>query len=209
MTKDVKVAGKRNMSRRYGRFLHTIVFAAAIAAAASGVVGQEKTQEEKEHKTFLYRWTDDKGIVHITDQFVKIPEKYRSKARKTDIQVEKGTSELRYDEGVPGLTGEMETSDEVEEEIRKAEWQDRIHDWKQKLADAEKRYRLLETERNEVFGRWGTPAYAPPEVKLRAEQIEKDMQAARSQIDEANNMLNVVIPEDARKAGIPPGWLRE
>ena len=35
------------------------------------------------------------------------------------------------------------------------------------------------------------------------------MNVEQKRIDEARNMLNVVIPEEARKAGIPPGWLRD
>jgi hypothetical protein len=35
------------------------------------------------------------------------------------------------------------------------------------------------------------------------------MKEVQKQIDEARNMVDVVIPEEARKAGVPPGWLRE
>jgi hypothetical protein len=31
----------------------------------------------------------------------------------------------------------------------------------------------------------------------------------QKEIDEARNMLDVVIPEEARRAGVPPGWLRK
>jgi hypothetical protein len=35
------------------------------------------------------------------------------------------------------------------------------------------------------------------------------MKGVQSEIDAARNDLDVVIPEEARKAGVPPGWLRE
>lgn len=48
----------------------------------------------------------------------------------------------------------------------------------------------------------------------RAEEREKrkillEMENDREQIREAERMLNEVLPEEARKAGAPPGWLRE
>ncbi len=55
----------------------------------------------------------------------------------------------------------------------------------------------------------GGPAYGPIENKVKAEQVAQEMKEVQKQIDEARNMLDVVIPEDARKAGVPPGWLRE
>lgn len=186
-------------------WMFSLVFTAALAfAAATAAPGQDAAQEQK--KAYLYQWTDEKGIVHITDNATKIPPRYRSQAQKIEVVEEKETSEQQYDRSAPLETG---TADEAEEEIRKAEWQDRVRDWKQRQADAEKRYQQLERERNELFGRWGGPAYAPVEAKLRAEQLDRDMQAAQKQIDEARNMITVVIPEEARKAGIPPGWLRE
>ncbi len=35
------------------------------------------------------------------------------------------------------------------------------------------------------------------------------MNNVQSEIEQAKHMLNEVIPEEARKAGVPPGWLRE
>jgi hypothetical protein len=55
----------------------------------------------------------------------------------------------------------------------------------------------------------GGPAYGPIENKVKAAQIEQQMKEVQKQIDEARNMLDVVIPDEARKAGVPPGVLRE
>jgi hypothetical protein len=41
------------------------------------------------------------------------------------------------------------------------------------------------------------------------QQIENDMQRTRREIDDIKNEINTVIPDEARKAGVPPGWLRE
>jgi hypothetical protein len=35
------------------------------------------------------------------------------------------------------------------------------------------------------------------------------MKEVRKEIDEIRRELDEAIPEEARKAGVPPGWLRE
>lgn len=179
-----------------------------VAAIATAALGQDEAQEQK--KSSLYQWTDEKGVVHITDDPGKIPEDYRSRAQKIEVPEEKEPGE-QYDRGAPerSTSRESGTAEEAEEDIRKGEWQDRIRDWKNRLTDAEKRYQELEKERSELFTQWGIPAYAPADVRLKAEQLEGEMAEVRKKIDEARHMIDEVIPEEARKAGIPPGWLRE
>jgi hypothetical protein len=80
---------------------------------------------------------------------------------------------------------------------------------KQRLAAAEQRYRELEQKRTALLGQWGTPAYAPPEARIEAERLAREMQNVQKAIDDARNQIEVVIPEEARKADVPPGWLRE
>jgi hypothetical protein len=50
---------------------------------------------------------------------------------------------------------------------------------------------------------------APIANRQRAEQIDKALPEVQKEIDRARREIDVVIPEEARKAGIPPGWLRE
>ena len=44
---------------------------------------------------------------------------------------------------------------------------------------------------------------------MKAQKIEEEMQQVQREIDSARNEVENVIPEQARKAGVPPGWLRE
>ena len=52
----------------------------------------------------IYRWTDEKGTVHFTDDASKIPEKYRGEAEETKVigEVAKEDGEIRE----PGKSGE-------------------------------------------------------------------------------------------------------
>ena len=42
----------------------------------------------------------------------------------------------------------------------------------------------------------------------RAEEIEKKMNEVKKKLELAKKMLEEVIPEKARREGVPPGWLR-
>ena len=56
----------------------TYVVLAALLIIQSLYAGTVSAQE-------LYRWVDDKGSVHFTDNFPSIPEKYREKAEKRSL----------------------------------------------------------------------------------------------------------------------------
>jgi hypothetical protein len=88
-------------------------------------------------------------------------------------------------------------------------WQRRVSMAKQRLAAAKQRYQELDQKRTSLLGQWGTPAYAPPEARIEAQRLAQEMDSVQKEIDDARNEVEVVIPEEARKAGVPPGWLRE
>ncbi|HET7318822.1 MAG TPA: DUF4124 domain-containing protein [Nitrospirota bacterium] len=159
-----------------------------------------------EKQSYLYEWTDGKGVVHITDSLGKVPEQYRTNARRLETSPEEGATPNRPQQGTISPSGNTEDQREAQQ---KAQWQRRMIDAKQRLAAAEQRYRELEQRRATLLGQWGTPAYAPPAARIEAEKLEGDMQNVQKEIDNARNEVEVVIPEEARKAGVPPGWLRE
>jgi hypothetical protein len=99
--------------------------------------------------------------------------------------------------------------EETDQEAKKEEWQLKIRDWKERLANAEKRYKALEEERSTIIMTGGVMTYAPPAYRTRAAELEEEMKQVRKEIDDARNMIDIVIPDEARRAGIPPGWLRE
>lgn len=155
----------------------------------------------------LYQWTDSKGVVHITDSLDKVPAPYRPKARRLEAAPEEGTAPVR-----PRQQGAAPSAGSAEEQLeaqQKAQWQQRMSGAKQRLAGAEQRYRDLEQKRTALLGQWGTPAYAPPAARIEAERLSEEMRGVQQEIDDARNEVEVGIPEEARKAGVPPGWLRE
>jgi hypothetical protein len=159
----------------------------------------------------LYEWTDDRGVVNVTDDLSKVPDKYRSRAKKLGSsgagQAGQGAVSPQApspSEAVPGPAG-------LSDEDRKAQWQRRMRDAKQQLAAAEDRYRQLSQRKSDMASQWGSAGAAlpPQDVLDQIAQIDRDLEKAKSDINDAKNMVEVTIPDEARKAGIPPGWLRE
>ena len=166
---------------------------------------QAGSQDVKKH--YLYEWRDSKGGVHITDNLGGVPEQYRTKSRKIDIT--KG-EEVGSEQQVQGTTGSPSgVATKEQEAASKAAWQQRIRDWKARLADAQKRYQDLDQKRLEALAKWGGPASGHLEGRLEADSIARDMEEVQRDINEAKDMVENVIPEEARRAGVPPGWLRE
>jgi chromosome segregation ATPase len=187
---------------RSGLFIAVFLIIMSALPAPAQTAGSADEQQ-----SYLYEWTDNTGVVHITDSLDKIPAPYRSNARRLEAAPGEGTAPVRpRQQGAAPSPGGSEDQREAQEKLV---WQRRMSDAKQRLAAAEQRYRELEQRRTALLGQWGTPAYAPPAARVEAERLSGEMQSVQKEIDSARNEVEVVIPEEARKAGVPPGWLRE
>ncbi len=187
------------------RLLTALMMVLSVFVVYAGAQTGGGADTNKEHKRYIYEWTDSKGGVHITDDLGEVPERYRAKVRSIEMPKGRETGPVQQEttESVPGGTTA------ADEAASKAAWQKRLRDWKTKLADAQERYRELDQRRLESLGKWGGPASGHLEGRAEAEQIAKEMKGVQREIDEARNMIETIIPEEARRAGVPPGWLRE
>lgn len=174
-----------------------------LAGSAFAQTGEQPVNKEAD-KRYLYQWTDSKGTVHITDGLGKIPERYRDKARKMESSrgQEPGPEQLRAETAPDSDAEEQETE-------AKAEWRSRMQEWKRRLANAEKERQGLEKERSDLMHALGAISLAPPEYRLRVVEIDRQLKDLETEISTAKDMINNVLPDEARKAGVPPGWLRE
>jgi len=193
-------------SCRIAAFLLAIAIP-AIAQTGEQAIDQEQGQkkEQQQEKPILYEWTDSTGGVHITDQPGTVPERYRSTVRQVNAPPEGETESINkrtsHDSGI---------SDNGEKEADfKQAWQQRMQEAKRHLADLEGQYQALDQKRNEALGRWGGVASGHLEDREEADHIEQEMKQVQQEISDIRNQIEVVIPDEAHKAGIPPGWLRE
>jgi len=185
-------------------FFAVMMVSVILFAAASAQTG-DQTENKEAKKRYLYEWTDREGGVHITDDLGEVPKRYRPKARKVEMPKGQEVSPGQQDTAGPGFS-----DTEAQEAAAKAAWQSRMREWKKRLADAEQRYAELDQQYKDTLGMWGGAAASGHlEVKAEAERIAQQMKDVQRDIDEAKNMIADVIPEEARRAGVPPGWLRE
>jgi hypothetical protein len=162
---------------------------------------------------YLYQWKDDQGVVNVTDSLDKVPPKYRSKATQL-LQPGSAKEEQRREE--PREDGpsqqDLEGGTAVDQDdIKKAEWQQRMQAAKRRLADADDRYSQIELRKKELASTWGASGASMPTQESINEmnRLEGELARAKIDADKARNEVEVTIPDEARRAGIPPGWLRE
>jgi hypothetical protein len=168
---------------------------------------QVQTEDKEQQQSHLYQWTDEKGIVHITDSLGMVPKQYRDKAVKLKQQKKEGFDQGQQVQQEPTYPSGAESG--AADAAVKREWQERMRDAKERLDSTEKRYQELDQRRNELLRSWGGPASGHLIERSEVENIEQEIKDVQREIDKARNDVDVVIPEQARKAGIPPGWLRE
>jgi hypothetical protein len=186
-------------------YIFIVMIFIVTAGAVFAQTDPQQADDPELKKSYLYQWTDDRGVVHITDGLGNVPEKFRSRALKmeqTERDDESG-GQIRPEAASPAAPDEGELNEDL-----KAEWQLRIRKARQGLAEAEQRHAELDLKRQEALGK-GSPATGNLAGRSEAEQIQLQMELVQKEIDDIRHELEVVIPDDAHKAGVPPGWLRE
>jgi len=156
----------------------------------------------------LYTWTDKDGVVHVTDNLGNVPAEYRSKAQKIDQGTSTGNVEVQSQSPVPPAAPVQGGGNDA---ALKAQWQSRMVDAKRRLQYAQNKYEQMYRRKSDLQAQWGSAGAAlPPQSVLdEMNQLDVDMANAKAEIDKAKDQINNVIPDEARRAGIPPGWLRE
>jgi hypothetical protein len=149
-----------------------------------------------------YRWTDANGNVGFADSLQKVPPQYRESARRADGKSGPQSKTFQTVPSDPGLA----SPPPVGSEEMYAVWRDRMNRSRGDLEQlkiqrgiAQKEY---DTLRGERFGK----LFADPEVdaRHRAKLAELDDELSKKEYE-----LTTTIPDEARKAGIPPGVLNQ
>jgi len=160
---------------------------------------------------YLYQWKDDQGVVNMADDLDKVPPKYRSRTTRM-LQPGAGKEELDREE-----TRERSKPEHIDtgaardqEEQQKAEWHQRMMDARGRLAETEERLQRAELEFKAFQEKHGAGLYGyTPSDQVELDRLNEEVRSAQKDREEARNIIENGIPEEARKSGVPPGWLRE
>jgi len=155
----------------------------------------------------VYKWVDEKGVVHFTDDITQIPEKYRPKTEKMGIPEEKGETKVEG-ELTPKQKEEM-----YKDRLGRGEdyWKGRLEEWRKKLRELQDRLETLRAQYNGLTERYNDSKSTAERGNLKKErdQVKNEMDQIKIEIEEAKNMIEKKIPEEAELYKAKPEWIRQ
>lgn len=186
-------------------------------------------------QVFKYRKPD--GTVVYTDKLSDLPKKRRAYYNKLLEEQKKKRRELEERIGKEELDrqeAERERRALVDQQIAAADRQRRIQEidaqleairkrrktredakaaWANRMKNAHKRQADLLAEFRKTQKTYEAIAIKPsftlfPGEAKKKEDLQKKLRQLEKELDATIHEVNVVIPTEARKAGVPPGWLR-
>lgn len=153
----------------------------------------------------VYKWVDDQGVVHFTDDFTQIPEKYRPKIEKMEMSNEKVEPETEKEPP-------SKKKDTYKDRLGRGEeyWKGIVGEWSKKLKILQEKVESLRIKYNEVTEKINNSKSSVERSNLRRErdQIKNEMDQNKSQIEKAKYMLEKKIPEDAELYKAKPEWVK-
>jgi chromosome segregation ATPase len=154
----------------------------------------------------IYKWIDEKGIVHYTDDIMQVPEKDRPMAEEMGLQDGKGE---RKTEGDSTL---RKKEDIYKDRLGRGEeyWRGKVEEWRKKLNVLQERLEDLRGKYNELTEKYNESKSSIERATLRRErdQIKSEIDQNRIQIGEAKNMLEKKIVEEAELYKAKPEWIK-
>jgi len=153
------------------------------------------------HSAEIYRWTDEKGTVHFTDDVSKIPEQYRDQIRTLEVPQEdvKGTEKIgpsdesaaRVERYLDDIDKKIETKRQLEKTVLELEEELKVSEDRVKEIEEYERenYIYFIPFRDHQTGKFvpvGSPYY-DEKVKL-----ERRIQSIRSELESLYEKLSLL-----------------
>ena len=154
-----------------------------------------------------YKWVDDHGGVHFTDDISQVPERYRSKIDKLEVQ--QATPGTQSGAAPPAT----QTGGAYRDRLGRGEeyWRASVEEWRKKLTEAQARLEGLRTTYNELTDKVNMSQNSVQRATYRKErdQLRSEMDLCKNQIEEAKVMLEKKIPEEAEFYKAKPEWVKQ
>lgn len=153
-----------------------------------------------------YKWVDDKGTINFTEDYSKIPKKYRKKVKiKRDagesVPEAAATSgdEMKKDRSTKGVDGIKETAGVKEEKKKNVYGGRNEEEWKADFRKLNDNINSVQAQIDERKARLNNPDNLS-RSRYRGIEIEiKDLEEKMTQLQDKLNSLD----ESATKAGVP------
>ena len=163
-----------------------------------------------------YKWVDEKGTVHFTDDLSLVPERYQDQVRETKPQGQPAPEPVGSSESV-GKEKEIEPTPESASEQKDLSgrgeewWRATVSEWNKKLATArtnyEDAYNKWKAKEQELQASQFKPDSAKRKLKAETKALEENVKDWEKQMEEAKDMLDNVLPKQAADDHANPEWL--
>ena len=152
-----------------------------------------------------YRWTDKDGNVGYADSLQKVPSQYRETAKRVDKQSPAGSSTKPF-QIVPSPPQSYSEPPSVDTGESEAVWRDRMREARAELQQLKTQREAAQKDYDRLRAELYVRSFGDPkaDAKYRARLAELDQQISQKEYE-----LTTTIPDEARKAGIPPGVLNQ
>ncbi len=154
----------------------------------------------------VYKWVDERGVVHFTDDIMQIPEKYRSGVEKIGLSEE--GAKLKKDSEISSKKKEETYRDNLGrgEEY----WKSRVEELRNRIKTLKDKIETLRMKYNELTEKFNDSKSSAERATLRneREQVRTEMDRYRNQLEEAKTTLEKKIPEEAELYKAKPEWIK-
>jgi hypothetical protein len=153
----------------------------------------------------FFKWTDERGVVHITNVESSVPEEHREDVERRVMPVEREA---------PSGSSRKSTGATEEGRDRFGRGRDFWVTWtneaRNRLRRAEDDYNRLQVEYKQTLRNLDNAVSTAQreEYKNKKESLKVDMERRREDIRKAKEELEIKIPEAAETAGAPAEWVR-
>jgi predicted nucleic acid-binding Zn-ribbon protein len=155
----------------------------------------------------VYKWVDEKGVTHFTDDETQVPAKFRSKSERIETPEEKEETKSE------GELAPKRKEEGYRDQLGRGEdyWKGRVEEWRKKLIELKDKLQALRAKYNGLTERYNDSRSLAVRADLRRErdQVKREIDQCNTQIEEARGMLEKKIPEEAELYKARPEWLKQ
>jgi len=155
----------------------------------------------------IYQWVDEKGTVHFADDPGQIPERYQDQVIKKKAPVEPASPSKKVPEKPEPYTERKDLLGRGEDW-----WRDKATEWNQKLKNAKKNFETAQAALKTKEKELEQSIYKPDSFKRRLQAeikgLEENANNWKTQVDEAKNMLEKILPKQAEEYRADPSWVK-
>ena len=151
-----------------------------------------------------YRWTDKNGNVGFADSLQQVPQEYRESAKRLDSP--SGGSSTKPLQIIPSPPQSNTDVPAMDPEETYATWRERARQARADLEQLKLQRDATQKEydklRGEGYGKVFSDAAADEKYRARLTELDQ-------QITQKEQEITTTLPDQARKAGVPPGVLNQ